>query len=176
MKALVLGGAANMMADAEGALKLFDPDVIVAVNDAGIVWPGKIDHWVTLHPTEFPRRVERRRARGFDMKFEAWSHESRPWIDHVRCYWEGSSGMFGARAAIELGGLRVVLAGIPMDDLPHVRGGVTHERLRGKAWPAAKKFRDDWQRCKPYMGAVRSMSGWTKHVLGAPDEKWLRLS
>lgn len=173
----MIGGAANVLEDIDAALKLFEPDFVVACNDGGVVWSGKLDHWVSLHPDQLTERIEMRRARKYPMKFETWSHEKRPNINHVRAYWEGSSGLFAAKVAVELGSKRTVLCGIPITHSPHVAGGLTHRRLGGKDWSRFESFQGAWvinrdilRQCR-----VRSMSGYTKELLKSPDADWLRL-
>jgi len=71
------------------------------------------------------------------------------------------------RCLLEIGCERIVLAGIPMSaEYAHYYnpGQWTQAHMYHKGW---KKHLD---KIAPY---VRSMSGWTRELLGAPDEEWL---
>jgi hypothetical protein len=52
--ALVLGGAACVWDDVEAALYLGEFDGVIGANHIGIVWPGVMDGWVSLHGTSYP--------------------------------------------------------------------------------------------------------------------------
>src|SRR5262245_8962788 len=47
--AFVLGGAKCVWADLASAQVLCIPNTVVVVNDIGVDYPGKIDHWVSYH-------------------------------------------------------------------------------------------------------------------------------
>jgi hypothetical protein len=73
-----------------------------------------------------------------------------------------SSGIYGAKVALDDGFDRVVLAGIPMQaDSNHF--------TRGKSWAQRDSFMPGFELAIPHMlGKVRSMSGLTRERLGAP--------
>ena len=94
-----------------------------------------------------------------------------------------SSGIFAAKVAMEDGFL-VVLAGVPMTPqgghfLPGTKN--INGETRGKVWLQRDSFASgDMRRPKgleiavPFMrGKVKSMSGYTKELLGYPTEAWL---
>ena len=167
MRALVLGGAACVWADVDAALGLGEFDMVVACNDIGALWPGRLDHWASLHPERLPKWESERRARGYPGGWVTWAHRAHKGIARdTGGDWAGSSGLLAVRVALEVGASRVVLAGVPLDrDAGHV--------VRQAAWPSADAFRKGWKRHEADLIGVRSMSGWTREFLGAPDEVWL---
>lgn len=78
-----------------------------------------------------------------------------------------SSGIFAAKVALHDGFDHVVLAGIPMNaDVGHF--------TRGKTWAQRDCFIPGFEKSIPHlMGRVKSMSGYTRDVLGAPSVEWL---
>ena len=172
MKALVLGGANCVYADAEAALDLFTPDIVAAVNSIGIDWPGHIHHWFTLHPDktkDWPGIEEALRLRKLKRlnKPVVWGFQPARFIDRVTPDWSGSSGLFAVKGLRELGCMHIVLAGVPMTKL-------NAHYNNNQAWEQAEKYHRGWHRhlidIQPF---VRSMSGWTKSILGAPTAEWL---
>ena len=150
--------------------------LVIAVNDCGIVWPRHLDYWVSCHPDKFHARDDRT---GEWLKRREEGGHPRPLhvlgptvpnaeIERYRNRWHGgSSGLYGVEVAVrkENAG-RVVLCGIPMDMRPN--------RFRKGPWEDARRFRLSWIRHRGDMGKVRSMSGWTKEILGQPGAEWLR--
>jgi len=171
--ALVLGSAASVYGDAKEAFKLFTPQCVAATNNIGIDWPSKIDHWFTLHPNKTPdwpgmEEALRRRKLARRNRPETWSFKPAPSIDHVIEDWSGSSGLFAVKALIEeLQFDKIVLAGVPMTKV----GGHYNEKHE---WHKAEMYHRGWKKhlleIKPF---VRSMSGWTKEILGEPTRAWL---
>lgn len=79
----------------------------------------------------------------------------------------GSSGLFAVRVALELGFDRIVLCGVPMQKEQGRLDGIVR-------WSGAEAFKKGWQQALPHLrDTTRSMSGWTKQLLGAPTAEWL---
>lgn len=178
MKALVLGGARCLWRDAKAALDLFEPDIVVACNDAGVDWPGHLDVWVTLHCEKFGWWQAKRRERGGNDDYVAITHLNADralpgrvdaYLSHV---WQGmtasgSSGLFATTAALDLGATHAVLAGIPMD-------ARQAHYFDGREWHDRASFVKAWEIVHARLAdRVRSMSGWTRMRLGAPTREWL---
>lgn len=173
--ALVIGGADSVWDDVESALSIGEFFAVIACNDIGAAWPGELDAWVTLHPENMQGWIERRSARGYPPAKMIVYHEDKdgsPKPDLVTPYnWHrshksASSGVFAAKVAIELGHDRNVLCGVPLTPRPHFD-------TRGD-WLAAMDFHDGLIAAEPYLrGKVRSMSGKTREILGAPTPEWL---
>lgn len=173
--AVVLGGADCLWEDVDALQQMtsLDAAVIVACNDAGYAWPGRLDHWATMHPEELDDRKAKREANGYPDGYETWTRpypyglkDREKMCDHVLDGWGGSSGLLAVGVALELGAPKVVVCGVPMDARPHFN--------REGEWGGATKYRDRWVEQRETMrGRVRSMSGWTKALLGGVTPEWL---
>lgn len=172
--ALCLGGADSVRDDWARALALGEFDFIVACNDVGAIWPGRLDAWCTLHPEHLTRWRDQRRANGHPDAGRYLVHGDYPpdWTELVEFRFpgqsdSGSSGLFAAKAAlIDLGADRAVLAGIPLSRTSHFFDAVQ--------WEAAGGYRTVWEGLRPeYRTRIRSMSGWTEHFFGTPTTEWL---
>lgn len=163
MKALVVGGAACVWDDLAAAQALGEYDVVAAVNDVGAKL-DRLDFWCSLHPDKFPRWMK---ARGSSDNIELWAHTKAGKLPlHVIDDWGGSSGLFAVRVLLEKGFTRIVLCGVPMEPTAHF--------FDTRAWVDCVSYRAAWQRRQPFLSRyVRSMSGWTRDLLGEPSSDWL---
>lgn len=84
--------------------------------------------------------------------------------------WHGSTSLFCVFTSLAMGYKRVVLAGCPMDSSGHWYFGPEHvgPRWTGECFMAWLDFRQS-----PQSESVRSMSGYTKTILGEPNQAWL---
>ena len=169
MIAAVLGGASGVWSDLAALTQIAAPGLVVACNDAGTVYPGRLDGWVTLHAEKLTGWMDRRPAkdfRAFTIKGH-WDHSGG--VEIVRERWAGSSGLYGVQIALEvLGASRVVLCGVPLDP---EKG---HYFAPGDPWPEAELYRAGFRAALPVIrDQVRSMSGYTRELLGAPRPEWL---
>lgn len=168
--ALIFGGANTLEADKAAALALFDPDVIIGCNHGARDEPGRVDHFCTMHPELFPKWIAERAARGAPPAGKLWhaKHRQSPVESTPIESWGGSSGLLCVRVAFELGCTHIVLAGIP---LQKIYNHYDDHRM----WMEARQYWPAWERHQPEMqGRVKSMSGWTKNLLGgAPTKEWL---
>lgn len=175
MIALGLGDAGCVWEDAEAARRLFEPEVVAATNNIASVWPGHVDHWFTLHPRAVPQWVgielalSRRLKLGLNRP-HTWSHKPDKGIDFVTPDWGGSTGLLLVKGLLEIGLEKIVLAGIPM-----TRAG--RHYYEAEDWAQAEHYHKAWTKhldlIRPH---VRSMSGWTRDILGAPTPEWLEPS
>lgn len=171
--ALILGGADCLQADREAALKLFTPDYIVATNEAGRDYAGELDVWVTMHPEKIQGWLKERAKAGRLPAKALWKpqHRNGPTGLEMRGIpsWGGSSGLLacaGVKLALECRG---VLAGCPMT----IEGSHYWDKNH-RPWGEAPRYWDNWIRFYPQIrDCIRSMSGKTKELLGAPTREWL---
>lgn len=183
-KALVVGSAACLWNDVAAARALTSFDAIYCVKLTGVDWPERFDVWCGLHPEWMADYVVQRKAKGLPDGYEIVvplekevGRKSRDAMspDMRRCsyLWPGmnasaSSGIYGAKVALDDGFDRVVLAGVPMDNSNHFS--------RGKPWLQLDSFLKGLKLSIPHLkGRVRSMSGRTRDLLGAPSPEWLGL-
>ena len=172
--ALILGSANCLRDDLERALDLGEFDCVIACKGAGLIWSGSLAAWVSLHPERLPGDIARRQARGFPPAERTYGHKPVPGVSHHMNYrWpdqktSGSSGLFALRVAIEEFGCdRNVLCGIPLDKSLGRVDGLSH-------WPGAMAFKRGWEETLPIIrDKARSMSGWTRNLLGEPTTSWL---
>ena len=100
----------------------------------------------------------------------AWTREGAQHLSDFHCVvrpWGGSSGLLATRVAVaDLNSPKVVLCGVPQDDRAHFD--------RPGKWRHADSFVESWEAIVPRIrDRVRSMSGWTREVFGAPTREWL---
>lgn len=172
-RCLILGSANCLSDDIKAALDLSEFDGVIACKGAGLYWKGELDAWVSLHPDRMAKETEVRRARGYPPAARIYGHKMAEGVTHALPYKfegqnaSGSSGLFGCKVAIELGFDRLVLCGIPLE-----RG---QGRIDGKeTWNGSRTFKDGFKEALPALaGRARSMSGWTRLLLGAPTLEWL---
>ena len=169
MLAAVLGGARGVWAELAELETLIGrkPDLIVGTNDAGVVYPGHLDAWATLHHERF---AEWRQRRVGNQNYRAFIHAPFSGVEAeaIPDRWAGSSGLFAAQVALShLGARGVVLCGVPLDaDRAHF--------FNSYPWTDADVFRRGFEAALPVIrDTVRSMSGWTRDLLGVPDAQWL---
>jgi hypothetical protein len=180
--ALVIGCSKDVWLESWQAKQLGKFDAVYCVKLAGVFF-SEPQHfkWATLHP-EFMDDYERQRAalchhNDYEiiapLANEVGMHGAQGNISRRVSYRypgmnsSASSGGYAAKVALEDGYDRVVLAGIPMDaDANHF--------TRGKPWLQRDSFTIGFKQSVPHFaGRVRSMSGWTMGLLGAPNKEWL---
>jgi hypothetical protein len=154
---------------------------IIAVNGAGFLCLEPLTLWCSIHGGHLVKFIEKRRRLGGDMDFAAYGNfhpgeESGNVVRWQRPNGGGSSGLFTALIALELGYDRLVLAGIPIEGkrrLNYADGGP--EIIEPEPSDAGFAiYRNGWlTNLDVIRGKVRSMSGWTQELLGAPTAEWL---
>lgn len=170
LSALVLGGAAGVWEEAAEARKLFKPDILVATNHAGRDSPEPVDHWVSYHVELLPMWIAAREQAGLPAAGAYWSVERRhlatTTLEVQRLpNWGGSSGLLAVQVALHLGADRVVMCGVPMTIAPHYDSEAS--------WRDSGNYKKAFVTRQTQLTAVRSMSGWTRELLGAPTGEWL---
>jgi hypothetical protein len=145
---------------------------VIAVNHAALHWPGELPHWASFHANFFPRWAAERAALGLPAAGQLWTGTRRliPQAMDIKQVgnWGGSSGLLAVSVAHGLGAHAIVCCGIPLD---YQQG---HFDSPDKLWRDAANYRKGWVSHKAEMGNfVKSVSGWTAELLGAPEEQWL---
>ena len=147
----------------------------IAVNGAGVLCGNPLHVWCSIHGPLLVEWIEKRRALGRDMDFEAYGNfadnqESGDVIRWNRPNGGGSSGLFTVLIAIELGFDKLILCGMPMDGEERITSGGDIE----PGLTPYQHYRKGWiQRQGILSEHVRSMSGWTRETFGEPTAEWL---
>ena len=178
--ALILGGAACVYAEVEGALALGQFDGVLTCNAVTAKWPGKIDAAVSLHPGHWGLWMGVRDRAGLPRPDRIIGQtEAHNWPKLPDCITglmdlrfpgqtgSGSSGLFALKVAlVDLGFDRAVLCGV---SLTEAAGHI----VDGPAWPGAHHYHPAWREALPQIkDRARSMSGFTADLLGLPDAEF----
>lgn len=192
MRVLVVGCASDVWRDVETAQRLGSYDAVYCVKQMGIHWPDSFSVWATLHPESMDEyeseRVKLGHPSGYEIVAppakEVGMHGKKGRVSRRVTYkWPGmgssaSSGIYAVKVALDDGADKVVLAGVPMQAdaghfLPKSRT-VTHRRVRGQVWAEHGQFMVGLNYALPFLRErVRSVSGHTREILGAPTPEWL---
>lgn len=181
MLAVILGGANSVWEDLANLKAMVEPDVVYAINDAGAVYPHRVDFWCTLHAEKLYGWTSNRVATGYPapgriitarqmLKREMSCILYPPELFLVyeeEQDWDGSSGLYAVKHAMGAGYDRIVLCGVPMtSEAGHF--------FDASPWTAASRYHWAWQKhARQLSPKVRSMSGWTMGLLGRPTQDWL---
>ena len=181
--AIICGSANGLWEDLAAAVDILPMEAmpsIAALNIAGIFLPHVDDWFITAMDNVAPMAHLRERAtihgdRGAaEVCLHSPGREGLPPMMEGHKYWsiptKGTIAMFAVRVLSSLGCRRMILAGVPLDD----KAGYFYQPP-WEAFGMSSESREYWSESsnhiKPY---VRSMSGWTRELLGAPDEAWIQ--
>jgi hypothetical protein len=161
----------------------FDPVArkasVVAVNNMILHWKERVHHGVSLHVEEPPLWRSLRPCYSCDGAYvQTHTYTSgRP----SKCDFEwdversrgGTSTLLAVMIGLGIGYDRIVLCGAPLDGKGHFYDPPGRDMTPEFTQDFVK---NEWTDCRDsfFKGRVRSMSGWTRELLGEPDEAWLR--
>jgi hypothetical protein len=140
----------------------FPYDLAAVGIDALDMSGGEINYIVTNHQEDIPK-IRKKMGELRNSKYKIISYYPGPEVDISESHSlpSGSSALTGALAAITLGYDHIVLCGCPL----------TGNAPEGNPYEA---FRPGWEAKKDVLqGKVKSMSGWTRDLLGMPTKEWL---
>lgn len=134
-----------------------------------MAYDGRLDIWATLHPERLGAWGDARGRAGRNTDFRPIVHAAYPGLKaevHPQG-WYGSSGLYMADVALKaLGATHAILCGVPMtSEAGHF--------AKGGPWCDPAKYRSGFEAAHAEGANIRSMSGWTAELFGAPDEDWL---
>lgn len=162
---LVIGSAPCVFADLEDLDRITAPDRfdlmavgLSTVRDVQL----RYDYVANNHPENGPA-IRQLLASGDNEAARVIGPLPGPGVDIVEPYRPptGSSAITGVLAAIRMGYRKIVLCGCPL----------TGNAPAGNPY---EEFRAGWQAKRSELfGIVKSLSGWTQELLGAPTEAWL---
>ena len=164
---LIIGSAPCVYADIERAQVFGDFDVMAIGIDALDKYSGAFAFVASNHQEDIMPihavMLQRSEACGYNGPYLMIAPEHWRGVQIVEPYRppSGSSAITGAFAAIRLGYEKIILCGCPL----------TGNAPEGNPYEA---FRPGWETHRAvFDGIVKSMSGWTRDLLGAPTEEWL---
>lgn len=154
-----------------GCVKLDDADFMV-VNQAGIKFPGNIEHWYSNDVKNMPhwiasRRPEYRHTFEFSNKTHS-NHNGAKYIWPFRG--PGTSGLNACLVGCALGYQEIILCGMPLDDSGH--SGEPHWRSTNFSIEVSAKRNGQinrfWQAARDivFKDKVKSVSGRSREWLG----------
>lgn len=172
--AIVLGGADCVFSDYLAAKAMFTPDVTLAVNHIGRDFSGPLDCFCSTHSENLRGWIDERATKGFPTPAEIWMNDTRKVPPELQNFIVrrtsnigGSSSHLAIMAAVDKGCDRIVVCGVPLDASPHYNDPAP--------WHQYAIFQQTWLRDKAFLKQyVRSMSGWSRDLLGAPTLEWLQ--
>ena len=147
-------------------------------------YPGIIQHYADVdsdaavwvvenlkknHPTKINGHLHTHtlgECKGFSVD---WDVASCPWpAEDVM--WHGSTALFAVLAGLEMGYSRIILAGAPLDSKGHwyYQSEAFGPRWTGETYQAWFEFAMMME-----SGNVKSLSGYTRQILGEPKQNWL---
>ena len=157
--ALVCGSANCLYDDCDCATPLYPGSTLIAVNGA----PLRADHRFSAHWRSL-------KTKGWIQPGETvhstMEQPNAPWVN----YWwpkvntvPGTSGWAAAKMAVAMGFDHIILCGIPMDSSPYTDGrpAKTFEDTE-----TLRMYREAIESDTQYHSKIKSMSGWTKELLG----------
>lgn len=162
--ALVCGAAATLTEDYERATEMRPDATVIGVNDVSEVL--KLDHLFTLDPEKVGKWHEWQ-TRLFGWGYLAHSNRAADGIDvsWPEIEGKGTSAWAAAKMARLMGFEEVILCGAPLDPVPYVKRGPAQAFVRPKMLDTHRSYVA--ADTEPH-DVIRSMSGWTREVLGAP--------
>lgn len=177
--AILCGSARGMWEDLREAHRLCaeaGADVAnCAVNAAGLFVPGLRQWFITQYANVLPfsqaREALRPDGAGYHLHVPGRAWFMAPIGDLT--FWQietkGTIALFGARVLVSLGYDRVILSGVPLDDKA---GYFYGDPMEG--FGMSDDVLDAWEdKSKDFNDSVRSMSGLTRDLLGAPSPAWI---
>jgi len=134
-----------------------------------IPWPAK--YFATYHPSDIEPAMERRKQYGGNINFEKiiahqQHHNNATGRDLVDLIIPcepptGSSALLGVLAGIRMGYEKIIVCGCPLIGVNDKNYDYANFQ---KGWTA---------KLNEIKNVTRSMSGWTRDLLGVPTKEWL---
>lgn len=169
---IIVGAAQCVVNDMYEAIKLIESengysefDYIAIGFDAinKCRWP--IQYFATYHPSEIAMTKERRAGMGGNTDYKVISHiQYQDMVDMIIPFEapSGSSALLGVLAAIKMGYQKIIVCGCPLIG------------CNDKGYDYAN-FRKGWEaKLNEIQAFTRSMTGWTREILGAPTREWIK--
>lgn len=163
----LIGGSGSVWADYKAACELFPRHDVIVINDMIAEFPGRIKYVASLHPSKLSGWLNQREYRKYNTPLKVWCISKVSGVtDTLLDNWHGSSGLYAVKVGLEMGYNKIILCGVPMTESNHF--------LRQRPWKTCRQFLPKWIQYRAQLDSkVRSMSGFTRDLLGAPTQEWL---
>ena len=170
--ALVVGSAWCALEDYWDARNLRPASFVIAINRTAehlsadmlvAIDRARAEHWRSSHVRRFGEGH-------FTMhggRFGAAGRDAYPWFDH---WWPelqvgGTSAWMAAKIAAAIGFGEIILCGVPIEPGPYING---EDNWSDRNEAMIESYRAPIRKDTAMYPLVRSMSGWTKELLGRP--------
>ena len=165
MKPIILIGCAPCWKDDLDKLKVIVDDFDVMAIGLDCPYSGQIKYFVTYHLQDIPIYKMRRRNANYNSNFLVIGYKKDIEVDIIELHKNptGSSALLGVVAAIRLGYKKIILCGCPMEGKSREKFGRDYNHFQ-KGWISRFSEIKDF---------TRSMSGYTKEILGKPIKEWI---
>lgn len=182
---LITADGKPLLSDLQGFFDLAIPHDTMCIGRSIQAYPGHIQHYADVdsdaavwvvenlkkdHPAKINGYLYTHtlgECRGFNCD---WDLEDCPWpVEDTM--WHGSTALFAVLVGLELGYLRIVLAGAPLDSKGHwyFKEETFGPRWTGESYQAWFEFARQEE-----AGKVRSFSGYTAQIIGKPTRGWFK--
>jgi hypothetical protein len=162
---IIIGSAPCVQEDIAVALaSLHEIDFMLVGLDSVTKYIGQVKYFATYHPAEIQESKERRAKSGGNTDWTIISHQQHESLVNIVIPLAGPSGssaLLGVHAGMQQGYRKIIVCGCPLTGKNDK--GQSYEVFQ-KGWTA--KFNE-------IKDNVRSMSGWTRELLGAPTKEWI---
>lgn len=168
---MVIGGGRCVWDDLERFKDEAFEGTRMCVNDIGMHYDRKVDHWVTLHPEWMINWMEYRVNHVASGGQKPLVHSDK--VHHaVDVTWKvqtsgGTSGLLAVLVGILMGYDPIFLAGVPMDNTGHYFDPPWRASTGDLDRPPVRSVWE-WAKAEVFDERVFSLSGWTKRLLGSP--------
>lgn len=190
MRALILGSGYCLWDDVEEVERLVGREwdgLVIACNDAGVLWPRFLDHWVTMHPeqyrlwpnTKVGLREEWAAAGRAPEAYDDWAQTRPGWVEQRAMLGHPDGFVRWARRNPDMvdrivqtwgGGSSGLLAVATAEKL-----GATHAILCGMPMDRTPHV-NDHHKCgsDPWMAADNHWRAWVRSKARRRMETWVR--
>lgn len=176
--AVVIGGGRCVWDDVARLRDLLDgrpwPGLVVAVNDVGVHWRSRLEHWVGFHGAKLLDWADERDSEETPILWAQHVPEEGTYRIKPPSAWAGgASGLLAGyvmRERVDCSAL--IYCGVPMSRTPHFEQSRAHSTAD---W-AANAYWNAWKRpvtADLLREFARSMSGRTRRLFGEPTREWI---
>jgi hypothetical protein len=174
---LIVGDGHNVIDDLNGFLDFKVDFDTMAINYSPLIIPWDIQHFIAgdSHLPDMQKMAG-------SLKNGAIKHCWNPnsvnfdvrWVRNSKQGWNGTTANLGIRIGLILGYLRIVLAGVPMDESGNwYKSVISEDDIKQGKDHRAHLWKWVEIATRPISRFIKSMSGNTADMFGKPDIEWL---